>query len=401
MRKKSDPVRLVLTVKEKENILEAVRVWKRSQMSQEVFRAIQQATGIPARLVEVTFWHMDTLALLEQADWLVFKGGTAVQSYLPPSLQRASVDLDFNSRIANPVAVRQAMEELNERLDREGLVVDIKGHPFGRFEFKGEDPGSGVLNYARRMPSRFGEHERVGQYLLQAKSLRVQINYRHAWLPAIEPVVREPAFFILEHQRPDRDVRATHSSIEDLIVDKLLTLTNVSPFGRQRFKDLYDLAMLLRLDQGGGAEPGPASSLTIDLQAAAAPPAASSSVPTASPAPNMSTAGLPACRLPAAPPPIPADLPAPGLPVEACPPPTLSLRRDLVLDKLDLVARKARVSSRALLEGALETMGTFPVNAPEARGFAAMTARDGRRLVREDWEGFCLEARGRLEELVG
>jgi hypothetical protein len=56
------------------------RVWARGQLSQRSIREIQTSTGIPAQLVESVIWGMDTLDALKDEDWLVFKGGTCVQS---------------------------------------------------------------------------------------------------------------------------------------------------------------------------------------------------------------------------------------------------------------------------------------------------------------------------------
>ena len=98
-----------LSSEEHAKILEIVKFWDRKQLTQEIFREIQQKTGIPARLVEITFWHVDTLGILSSADWLIFKGGTCVQTYLPSMYQRASVDLDFNSEIENPNSIKNEM----------------------------------------------------------------------------------------------------------------------------------------------------------------------------------------------------------------------------------------------------------------------------------------------------
>ena len=100
------------------------------------------------------------------------------------------------------------------------------------------------------MPSRFGELERVGTNSIQAKSVRVQINYKHCWLPAIEIVKKVPRFFIMDHQRPKIKFKRNHSSAEDLIVDKILATSMIGSFGRERFKDVYDLGMLSKSNLG-------------------------------------------------------------------------------------------------------------------------------------------------------
>lgn len=237
-------MRIELTHSERLKILSIVTSWERNQISQDVFRDIQRKSGIPARLVEITFWHTDMLALLTEVDWLVFKGGTCVQSYLPSGYQRASVDLDFNATIGNPHSIREEIDLLNRRIRDRGNHVSIQGFDFGTIEFKGEDTRTGTLNFSRRMPSRFGELERMGDKTIQGKSIRVQINYKHSWLPALKPCLKNPEFFIFDHEKPKKSGKILHSSIEDLIADKILALSMVGPFGRERFKDVYDLAMI-------------------------------------------------------------------------------------------------------------------------------------------------------------
>jgi len=241
-------MRVELTHAERLEILSIVTTWERNQINQEVFRDIQMKSGIPARLVEITFWHTDTLSLLSEADWLVFKGGTCVQSYLPSGYQRASVDLDFNATIGNPHSITEGIAQLNKKVMERGNHTSIQGFEFGTFEFKGEDTRTGTLNFNRRMPSRFGELERMGDKTIQAKSIRVQINYKHSWLPALNPFMRIPEFFIFDHVKPRKREKIIHSSIEDLVADKILALSVVEPFGRERFKDVYDLAMITTLD---------------------------------------------------------------------------------------------------------------------------------------------------------
>ena len=239
-------LRIELSSEEQEKILGTVKFWHRKQLTQEIFREIQQRVGIPARLVEITFWHFDTLGILSSADWLIFKGGTCVQTYLPSMYQRASVDLDFNSEIENPNSIKDEISNLNEAIKKDGAFTEIKGIEFGTLEFKSEDKYSGTINYNRRMPSRFGERERIGDYTIQAKILRVQINYKHSWLPAVKKIKKEPRFFITDYQKPKAKIKFCHSSIEDLVVDKILATSNIGPFGRERFKDAYDLGMLFR-----------------------------------------------------------------------------------------------------------------------------------------------------------
>jgi predicted nucleotidyltransferase component of viral defense system len=114
------------------------------------------------------------------------------------------------------------------------------------FEFESLDKASGTLNYRHRMPSRFGEYEHVAGSDVQAKSIRIQINFKHAWLPAIKKVVKPVEFFIADEASPGEAVVFPHESIEDLIADKIMATEEHT--GRERFKDIYDLMVLLDLD---------------------------------------------------------------------------------------------------------------------------------------------------------
>ncbi len=238
-------MRMTFRVEEKIRLLSTIQVWKREQLTQEVFRKLQIKYGIPAHLIETLFWHLEILHRLQPvSEFLVFKGGTCVQSYIDPMFQRASNDLDFNTTIENPNALMQKIEDTNTLLIEKGIAIEVQEVQYGIFEFESNDAVSGTLNYRHRMPSRFGEYERVSGKDVQAKSIRVQVNYKHSWLPAIKKVMKPVVFFITE-VAPVNVVVFPHESIEDLIVDKLLATNEHT--GRERFKDVYDLMVLLGL----------------------------------------------------------------------------------------------------------------------------------------------------------
>lgn len=240
-------MRISFSAEEKIKLLSTVRVWNREQLTQEIFRKLQVKYGIPAYLVETMFWHMEILHRLKPlSEFLVFKGGTCAQSYIAPMLQRASNDLDFNTTIQNPNALMNKVEELNRQLETQGIAIEIQGVRYGFFEFESLDKASGTLNYRHRMPSRFGEYEHVAGNDVQAKSIRVQINFKHAWLPAIKKVVKPVEFFISDEALPEEEIVFPHASIEDLISDKIMVTEEHT--GRERFKDIYDLMVLLDLD---------------------------------------------------------------------------------------------------------------------------------------------------------
>ncbi len=238
-------MRITFSVEEKIKLLSSIQVWKREQLTQEVFRKLQVKYGIPSYLIETLFWHFEILHRLHLvSEFLVFKGGTCVQSYIDPMFQRASNDLDFNTTIENPNALMQKIEDMNKLLGDKGIATEVQGVQYGIFEFESNDTISGTVNYKHRMPSRFGEYEHVSGRDVQSKSIRVQVNYKHSWLPAIKKVMKPVEFFITE-VAPLNEVIFPHESIEDLIVDKLLATNEHT--GRERFKDVYDLMVLLDL----------------------------------------------------------------------------------------------------------------------------------------------------------
>lgn len=237
-------MKLILNHEEKAALADIIKVWERAQITQDSLRHIQQATGVPSRLIETIFYQVDTLDALSELDWLVFKGGTCVQSHLPYQKQRASVDLDLNSRIGNPNAIEHQIDSCNEQLRKLGRTTIIQNIEFGTLAYQGTDEHSGTLNYIRRVPSKFGEFEKAGGNLIQSKSLRVQINYKHSWLPCVRPIEKMFEPFILGYQTPKTTTQFVHSSPEDMFVDKILTTSNIGDFGRERYKDVYDLYQL-------------------------------------------------------------------------------------------------------------------------------------------------------------
>ncbi len=236
--------------------MEIIEVWPLKELTQAKLRELQRDFGVSAYLIEMVFWHLDTLHQLSRIkDFLVFKGGTCVQSYLPEKFQRASNDLDFNTTINNPNALMEKMAELNEHLEENNnalsLQIDDTLVPYGHFEFEFNDARSGTLSFKRRMPSRLGEYELVKGNEVLAKSLKVQINYKHAWLPAMKILNKHVDFFINKTVTSKIHVKFPHESVEDLISDKIIATSNIGQFGRERFKDIYDLMLLSRQDFDG------------------------------------------------------------------------------------------------------------------------------------------------------
>src|SRR5688572_6776773 len=143
-------VRVLLNADEK-NAARALlhATWDPSDLTQGALTKAADPFGVNPREAYMSILHLDTLDALRDLDFLVFKGGTCVQTYLPPPYQRVSVDLDFNSRHPHPNTVETAIETLNERLAANGRAATIRGLEYGRFLPLGYDEHSGTVGFAR------------------------------------------------------------------------------------------------------------------------------------------------------------------------------------------------------------------------------------------------------------
>ena len=243
-------MKIIFDRDEKTRILSIVGLWSQDQLTFQRFRDIQVASGVPARLVETVFWLEDTLGILKDHDHLIMKGGTCVQCYIPYSQQRASVDIDMNTDIQNPLALKEYLLAINEGIAYEDRSCSIQDIEFGTLNYEFHDEYSGTISFTRRMPSRFGEFEIVGNRRVMSKTIRIQVNYKNHWMPAMETLHRYPDFFIHEYERPNTKIIVPMESPGDLFADKILTVCNVGGFGRERFKDVYDLIAMRHLFQG-------------------------------------------------------------------------------------------------------------------------------------------------------
>lgn len=221
--------------------------WDAGQLTQAALEKAAAPWGVNPREAYMSLVHLDTLDALRELDFLVFKGGTCVQTYLPPGYQRISVDLDFNSRHPHPNTVDAAIKNVNTSLAQTGRAATIHGIPFGSLVPFDEDKHTGTVSYARYVYTPYDERAIVGGNEVQARMMRVQINLKHFELPAIDPTKRSLAFFTQPELKPKRAVKAECASLADLFADKILTITkNVGGFGRERIKDFYDLFALRR-----------------------------------------------------------------------------------------------------------------------------------------------------------
>ena len=245
--------KIVLSREEKKKLFkQVIQVWDEKNFTITNFQTISEAIKLPVTLIETMTLHYENLfSLGNLLRKLVFKGGTAVQHYLSPKLQRGSVDLDFNTSIGHPSAIVRAIEDVNLQLEQNNNVIDIEGITFGKFMFEQDDSRSGTVTFVRILPTKLNEFIKMEQKSIQAKKTKIQINYKHSWLPAIE--IKESALnlFPSKFLLAKNNVIVPCASPGDLICDKILTLTQVKDFGRERLKDVYDLINLLHVKETG------------------------------------------------------------------------------------------------------------------------------------------------------
>ncbi len=223
---------------------------------------IQEKIGLAPVLLEMQFFHMINLKVLESfSDWMIFKGGTAVQTYLPPTYQRASVDLDFNASFGHPEVIIDQFHQLNETLTEKECIVEIEGIPLGKFVLDRIDDHSGTITFFRILPTKFNLHATWEQKKIQGRKYRIQVNYKHSDFPArFHEKMVNPSLLPFHFAKPREPILVNVASVSDLLADKLLTVTKVKGFGRERIKDVYDLVLLSKIH--GNAVAGAFEKLT-------------------------------------------------------------------------------------------------------------------------------------------
>lgn len=242
--------RVFLTADEKEAARQVLHhTWKPADLTQAAITRASAPFGVSARDAYMTLLHLDTIDALSGLGFLVFKGGTCVQTHLKPGHQRISVDLDYNSRHPHPNTLQTAIADLNVDLARKGRTAKLRNLDFGSFHPREYDAQSGTIEFARYMPTPFDEQAVREGVEFQARLLRVQINVKHHEMPALDPERAAVKFFTQPVLTPSHTIRTERASAADLTADKILTITkNVGGFGRERIKDFYDLFALRRLD---------------------------------------------------------------------------------------------------------------------------------------------------------
>lgn len=240
--------KIILTREEKKELSSLLHFWDEEYYSIESYKEISNSIKLPITLIETMVIHFDNLFILKDlGDQFIFKGGTAVQHYLKSNSQRCSVDLDFNTTIGHPQSVEDLVNDLNNKLQKINLIKSVHEIQFGKLIKEREDKKSGTLTYNRIMPTKLNEFIKVNDTIIQAKKMRIQFNYKHSWLVAEQSSYQNVNLFPVSYIKSKKQFTTNIMSSGDLICDKILTLTRVKDFGRERIKDVYDLVSLTLL----------------------------------------------------------------------------------------------------------------------------------------------------------
>ncbi|PKP60338.1 MAG: hypothetical protein CVT88_03415 [Candidatus Altiarchaeales archaeon HGW-Altiarchaeales-1] len=223
-------------------------LWEESTFNPvSVYQPIREQIGLSLRHIEKNLWLIDTLNALNKffSAKLFLKGGTCVQSYLPLNMQRFSDDLDFNIGIHDPELLKNMIGDINTKLKEFKKADDI----YGKFIFRSTDTKIGYTTFYRIVPTKLGLklHLKEMREIIPGETIKVQINFKHE-IPAFKSIEKEYCSFIYLSPDLKEKVKFTHLSPEDLIADKILATAKYEEigFGRERFKDVFDIGMLLK-----------------------------------------------------------------------------------------------------------------------------------------------------------
>lgn len=210
---------------------------------------LSRDTGISTRYIEYFMWQLDTLYIFSHfGDTLVWKGGTCIQSYVPPRYERWSVDIDLNIELDRDT-IFDFISEINHMLHDHKKIITIRGVNFGKIEFYDENPVTGTLNFFRLVPIKHGgETKYKGRIKVkEAYPIRIQFNYklyRELGFTAVSIVPKVPELF--PSTMNFKKFIFPHESPSDLLADKVWALADIKRVhrGRIRLKDAYDLCIL-------------------------------------------------------------------------------------------------------------------------------------------------------------
>jgi hypothetical protein len=248
--------RIVLGPTEKKAALAALPLWSHTPIRRGGLETLAATYQVPAKEAYTSLLHLDTLDAIGENAPLIWKGGTAIQSHLPPDIQRISTDLDFNSTTKSIEILRETIQETNIRLEERGAIIPLHGIDYGRFFESDHRPPHSTIEFRRILPTPFDELliVRAGTFPAQEEDIRiqgrlsrVQINYRHTEFPALKTDQGPVRFFTQPGFEPPHPIHIQRASIPDLVADKILATTRHEGFGRERFKDVYDLVALRHL----------------------------------------------------------------------------------------------------------------------------------------------------------
>ncbi|MEK6954760.1 MAG: nucleotidyl transferase AbiEii/AbiGii toxin family protein [Candidatus Micrarchaeota archaeon] len=190
------------------------------------------------QFLELLAWDYELVAQLQAAnDKLILKGGAAVQLYLPPEVQRSSVDIDFIAPGIDETGIELIMGQVRSQL---AMLTHFRAE---RLAPKSPELKLPMLTYIITLPSSIGQ--------MGKDTCRIKIDFLLAnYAPPITNI-------------PDVETVAIRASgvkaesLGSLIGDKLCTLA-IGTIGIRRLQDypkhLYDLELLAYLlDYGSKA----------------------------------------------------------------------------------------------------------------------------------------------------
>ncbi len=133
---------------------------------------------------------------------------------------------------------------MNVKLKESGKIDEL----YGKFIFRSIDTRVGYVTFYRIIPTKPGLKLRLKELeqRIPGEVIKVQINFKHE-IPAFKSIDKEYCSFIYLNPDLKEKVTFTHLSHEDLIADKILATAKHGKiaFGRERFKDVFDIGMLL------------------------------------------------------------------------------------------------------------------------------------------------------------
>lgn len=195
-------------------------------------------------------WILDTLATMRKVPpenfELFLKGGTCVQNYLSPDIQRFSKDIELGLSTQEEFdAVESYVEELNHHLEKRdydkyrGLLTDRPGSPEGD-----------VICFDRFFDAEYAEDRRFD--LHGRKGVWITVEFHTA---DVTPSFEESELSILPAQYGEVDVQFNCATRGKLLSDKIIAAMGPYYDAREEAKDILDLNAMLNDDEFGRRVP--------------------------------------------------------------------------------------------------------------------------------------------------